>query len=74
MLHSPFLLQRQRAQRQLGEVLGVFFFNLYPETQRTNNEIAACLEGGRETRFSEVEKQNASAQIQKLPPRFDCKV
>lgn len=31
---SPLLLQGQRTLRQLGEVLGVFFFNLYPETEK----------------------------------------
>lgn len=57
-LHSPFFLCCQGAQRQLGEVLGIFFFNLYPETQRTRIRNPE-LPGSREDRdsFSEVGKK-----------------
>lgn len=33
VLRSPLLLQGQGTLGQFGQVLGVFFFNLYPETE-----------------------------------------
>lgn len=52
LLHSPFLLRCQGAERQLGEVLGIFLLNLYPETQTTRWGTVSCLAQGRSDRNS----------------------
>lgn len=55
--HSPFLLCCQGAERQLGEVLGIFLLNLYPETQTTRWGTVSCLAQGRtETASVELRK------------------